>query len=722
MTLWTIAADASDNEGLMKHTYLSRLALCGAFAVAAACGSPVPPEPAPKPVNIDTTWMGLVPVPREIKGDPGKFHVEATTPVRYSGDAGTAFAANFLVETTQRDRKLGLAKPEEGTKNGAINFILGKGDFAPEGYSLVVDGNGVTITAGTDAGLFYGAVTLWQLFTAQPAFGLDIDLPAVHINDSPRFAWRGLLLDSARHYQSPEFIRKFIDWMALHKLNVLHWHLTDDQAWRIEIKKYPRLTSVGAWRVPAGDAALKDIDDKTGKPRLYGGFYTQQQARDIVAYAAARHVTVMPEIEMPGHASAAVVAYPQLGVTENPPKAVPEQWGVFTTLFNADDATFGFLEDVLGEVMEVFPSEYIHVGGDEAVKDEWQASPKIQARMKELKIADEHALQGYFIQRIGKFITSKGRKFIGWDEILEDGLPADAGVMSWRGLDGAVAAATAGHDTVLSTSPDLYFDHWQSNGDLSPGRSNTLSLKSVYGFNPEPASLTPELHKHILGLQANIWTEFMRSDVRVEYMAFPRTAALAEIAWSPAGKIDWANFQQRLTPQLGRYDTLGITFGREVEVAPGARRRVSHDLAQCGDGYLLSLEDDAPVDSERAVFMVNITNPCWVWKAADLSKVQSIRAMVGQIPFNFQIGKDAAKIQLPKPKTASGELEIRLDKCDGPLFESVSLESAVANNGLTRLPAINIAPQQGTHDICFRFTRARVDPIWVISSVELVGN
>jgi hexosaminidase len=706
----------------MKNSYLSRLALCGAFAVVAACGSPAPPAPARAAVKIDTTWMGLIPVPREVTGDPGKFHVEATTPVRYEGGEGAAAAARFLVATMQRDRKLGLTAPEEGTKGRAINFVLGKGDFAPEGYSLRVDGNGVTITADSDAGLFYGAVTLWQLFTAQPAFGLDIDLPAVHINDSPRFGWRGLMLDSARHYQSPEFIRKFIDWMALHKLNVLHWHLTDDQAWRIEIKKYPRLTSVGAWRVPAGAAAQADIDAATGKPRLYGGFYTQQQARDIVAYAAARHITVLPEIEMPGHASAAVVAYPQLGVTNNPPKAVPEQWGVFTTLFNADDATFGFLEDVLGEVMEIFPSQYIHVGGDEAVKDEWHASPKIRARMKELNIADEHALQNYFIQRIGKYLDSKGRKLIGWDEILAGGLEPSASVMSWRGIDGAIAAAKAGHDIVLSPAPDLYLDHWQSAGDLAPGRSNTLSLEDVYGFEPEPASIAPQLRKHILGVQANIWTEFMRTDERVVYMAFPRAAALAEIAWSPAEKIDWPNFQQRLTPQLGRYETLGIRFGREVKVEPGPRRRVSHDLAQCGDGYLLSLEDDAPVDGERAVFLVNITNPCWVWKAADLSKVQSIRAMVGQIPFNFQIGKDAASIPLPKPKSASGELEIRLDHCDGPLFESVSLESAVDNNGLTRLPPITINSQKGTHDICFRFARAKVDPIWVISSVELIGN
>jgi len=710
------------NNQPMRNNYRARLALCGAFALITACGNPVQNMPPEKPAKVDTAWMGLLPVPRELAVEPGKFIVEATTPVSYTGGDGAARVARFLVETMQRDRKLGLAAPKEGTQNRGINFVTSKENFAPEGYSLVVGSNGVTITAGSDAGLFYGAVTLWQLLTARPSQGLDIELPAVRINDSPRFAWRGLMLDSARHYQSPEYIRKFIDWMALHKLNVLHWHLTDDQAWRLEIKKYPRLTSVGAWRVPAGAAARADLDPDTGQPRKIGGFYTQQQAKEIVAYAAARQITVVPEIEMPGHASAAVVAYPRLGVTSNPPKTVPEEWGVFTTLFNADDATFGFLEDVLGEVMEVFPSQYIHVGGDEAAKDEWQASPKIQARMKELNVADEHALQGYFIQRIGKFIDAKGRKLIGWDEILEGGLAPNATVMSWRGIDGAIAAAQAGHDTVLSPAPDLYLDHWQSDGDVSPGRSNKLSLEDVYGFDPEPASIAAEQRKHILGVQANLWTEFMRSEARVSYMAFPRTAALAEVAWSPAEKIDWSDFQRRLQPQLERYDTLGIGYGREVKVEPNARRRVSHDLAQCGDGYVLSLEDDAPIEGERATFRVNISNPCWIWKAADLSKVKSVRTIVGQIPFNFQIGKDAAKIPLAKPATPSGELEIRLDKCDGPVFGTIPLESAVSNNGLTRLPSLDIGPRPGTHDICFKFTRAKIDPIWVLSSVELVGS
>jgi hexosaminidase len=354
------------------------------------------------------------------------------------------------------------------------------------------------------------------------------------------------------------------------------------------------------------------------------------------------------------------------------------------------------------------------------MKDEWQASPRIQARMKELGVKDEHALQGYFIQRIGKFIDAKGRKLIGWDEILEGGIAPNATVMSWRGIDGAIAAAKAGHDTVLSPAPDLYFDHWQSPGDISPGRSNTLSLKDVYQFDPEPASIAPEQRKHILGLQANLWAEMMRTEARVTYMTFPRIAALAEVAWSPTNRINWEDFQRRLEKQLPRYTALGIVYAREVGFEPGPRRRVSHDLEQCGGGYLLSLEDDAPIEGERATFLVNITDPCWIWRGADLTKVKSIRVVVGQIPFNFQIGKDAEKIPLHKPATPEGEFEIRLDDCKSAPIATASLKPALANQGLTPLPPILIDKTQGKHDLCFRFTRAKVDPIWAIGQIELV--
>jgi hexosaminidase len=669
----------------------------------------------------------VIPVPREFNGGKGYFAVSGATRVRYSGGAGAPEAANYFVEQAKANPELGLGGATEGSATSkGVFFEITPNDqsLSDEGYTLKVTEDGAHVAARTPAGLFYGAVTLWQLLTVFPAQSGVAQIRAMEIQDSPRFAWRGLMLDSARHYQSPEYVKRFIDWMAQHKLNVLHWHLTDDQAWRLEIKKYPRLASVGGWRVPEGQAARKDIDPATGKPRLHGGIYTQEQARDIVKYAASRHVKVVPEIEMPGHATAAIVAYPQLGVQPfaSRLKEVPSDWGVYENLFNVEESTFKFLEDVLTEVMDVFPGEYIHVGGDEAVKPQWEASPRVKARMKELGVANAHDLQGYFIQRMGKFIDSKGRKLIGWDEILEGGVPPNATVMSWRGIDGAIAAAKAGHDTVLSPAPDLYFDHWQSAGDLSPGRSGTLSLEMVYNFQPVPDSIPEDQRQHILGLQANLWSEMMRTEDRVTYMTFPRIAALAEVAWSPASRINWADFQRRLDPQLKRYDKQGIRWAREVQVNPLPNKRLSHDLEQCSEGYLLSLEDDAPVDGERAVYLVNISNPCWIWKGADLTNVRSIRATVGQIPFNFQIGKDAESIPLHDPATEDGELEVRLDRCDGPPTMSMPLTSSVGMYGLSTLPSIPNNGQTGTHDLCFLFTRRKIDPIWVIGSVELVGN
>jgi hexosaminidase len=707
----------------MNRHLVSKIALGASLALLAAC--------APKGDRATRTAGKVesplvIPVPSEFKAGTGAFRVDAATALVYSGGAGAAEAAQYFDHLAQQDPQLTVRRPrEDDSESNAISFaIVNDESLGPEAYSLVVKADGVTVKARTPAGLFYGAVTLWQLLTLTPPQSGIGQIPALEIRDAPRFAWRGLMLDSCRHFQSPEYIKKFIDNMAQHKLNVLHWHLTDDQAWRLEIKKYPKLTSVGAWRVPEGQAPRADIDPKTGKPRLHGGFYTQAQAREIVAYAAARHIKVIPEIEMPGHASAAIVAYPELGVAPfaSKLKEVPSDWGVYENLFNVEESTFTFLENVLTEVIDVFPGEYIHVGGDEAVKPQWEKSPRIQARMKEFGVADAHHLQGYFIQRMSKFIESKGRRVIGWDEILEGGIPPNAAIMSWRGIDGAIAAAKAGHDTVLSPAPDLYLDHWQSAGDLSPGRSDTLSLEMVYGFQPVPASIPEDQRKYILGVQANLWTEMMRTEARVDYMTFPRISALAEVAWSPAARINWQDFQRRLDPQLRRYDKAGIVWAREVELTPLPTRRLSHDLEQCGDGYLLSLEDDAPIEGERAVFLVNISNPCWIWRAADLSRPTALRAVVGQIPFNFQIGEDAAKIPLFKPASKDGELEVRLDGCDGAPVATASLTPAVKNFGLTPLPPVSLPVKEGTHDLCFRFTRARIDPIWVIGSLELAGN
>jgi hexosaminidase len=609
---------------------------------------------------------------------------------------------------------LAAAAGETGGKQ-AISFVLKarEGSQVEEAYSLVVSPERILVSSHSPRGLFYGAVTLWQL-----AAGTQV--PALEIEDAPRFRWRGLMLDSARHYQSPQFIERLLDTMALHKLNVLHWHLTDDQAWRLEIKKYPKLTEVGAWRVPAGAAPAADIDPATQRPRLYGGFYTQDQAREIVAYAAARHITVVPEIEMPGHASAAIAAYPQLGVTGKP-SVVPADWGIYQNLFNVDESTFAFLEDVLREVIELFPGEYIHVGGDEAVKNQWQASAHVQSRRRELGVKDEHALQSYFVQRIEKYLNAHDRRLIGWDEILEGGLAPNATVMSWRGIQGAVAAAEAGHDTVLSPAPTLYFDNRPLN-TAHTGRGPVVSIEDVYRFDPAPSQLSEAQRAHILGVQANLWTEHVRTEDRAEYMIFPRAAAIAEVGWSPAARIDWQSFSARLPDQLARYRALGVGFAQASEaVATQPGRRTSHELASCSEKILLSLEDDAPLQGERAVFLVDILNPCWLYRDADLSQVTAIAASVGQVPFNFQIGDDIKMFPLRKPQTPAGELEVRMDGCEGEKIATLPLAPATKSQAVTQLAPVAFAKRPGPHDLCFTFTQATVDPLWVLDAVQLVG-
>ena len=669
----------------------------------------------------------VVPAPGEVSAGRGTFSIEARTPLVLPRAATAAASAHYFVELLRMSHPAWLEPgAAAGRRARAIEFSLDPDNSpaSPEGYRLIVTARGIKVSAHDPRGLFYGAVTLWQLCTANAAAAGGITLPALRIVDAPRFRWRGLMLDSARHFQSPAFIMRYIDWMALHKLNVLGWHLTDDQGWRLEIRKYPRLTGVGAWRVPAGRAAARDIDPATGRARLYGGFYTQDDVRRIVAHAAARNVTIVPEIDMPGHASAAIVAYPQLGVTSEPPQAVPADWGVYPNLFNVEESTFGFLEDVLAEVMELFPGQYIHVGGDEAVKDQWQASARVQARMRALGVPSEAALQGYFTHRVGEYLRAHGRRLVGWDEILEGGVPADATVMSWRGVQGAITAAAAGHDTVLSPDPTLYLDSRQGRSPSEPpGRGTVETLADVYHFDPLPGPLSGE-QQHVLGLQANLWTEHVRTEERAAYMTWPRAAALAEVGWSPAARLDWPDFLQRLPAEFARLRLLGIHYSDDVfapprTVGPG-ERHMSQDLKTCTDKLVLSLEDDAPIDGERAIFLIDIMNPCWTLPGVDLSHAATLTAAVGQVPFNFQIGKDIEAIKLKPSRTSAGELEVRRDTCEGEPIAVLPLAPAADNDAVTVLPAVPLSSSAGPHDLCFTFTQRTLDPMWAIDWVQIV--
>jgi hexosaminidase len=680
---------------------------------------------AAAPVLGNTSPVDVIPAPARVTSRDGVFAFRADTWVSLPQDPGVARIARYFAGLLKETRGVDL-KLAAGSSKSVIVFRLeqpASGTNA-EAYAIDVSTRQVVVTAGDLRGLFYGAVTLWQLCTSN-ASG-DLTVHAVSITDSPRLPWRGLMLDSARHYQTPQFVMRFIDWMALHKLNVLHWHLTDDQGWRLEIKKYPRLTGVGAWRVPAGAASAADIDPSTGHPRLYGGFYSQDDVRRIVAHAAERNITIVPEIDMPGHASAAIVAYPELGVTDHPPTAVPSDWGVYSNLYNVDDSTFTFLDDVLDEVMALFPGKYIHVGGDEAVKDQWKASARVQARMRELHIADEEALQSYFIQRIEQYLNAHGRRLIGWDEILEGGIASGATIMSWRGLDGALAAVGAGHDAVLSPSPTLYFDNRQGAGaGEPPGRGRVVSLHEVYDFDPMPSGIAADRRHQVLGLQANVWTEHMRTEDRVAYMTFPRAAAVAETGWSPPQQHDWADFLRRLPSEFARYRALGLRYSADAlrpadahELGP-FDRHMSQDLKTCTDKVVLSLEDDAPLRGDRAVFLIDIENPCWIFPSADLSRGASLQAAVGQVPFNFQIGKDRDAIQLAPPQTVAGELEVYLGSCTKDRIAVLPLAPAAGNDAVTDLPPVRLPPAPGRHDLCFRFTQRTLDPLWALDWVQL---
>ena len=504
----------------------------------------------------DLAAPSLIPLPAQLQLQQGSFIVDAHTPIVLAGhESSTRQTANYLIDLLARTRGLHLRISHDDNAVRAI--VLQRDPQAPVtqagGYALDVTAQSIRITARDDAGLFHGAITLFQLLTPDAKSGA-VDVPALTIRDWPRFAWRGLMLDSARHFQSVAEIKTLLDQMAQHKLNTFHWHLTDDQGWRIEIKRYPELTRIGAWRTPpdAGHA---------GEPKRYGGFYTQAQIREVVAYAAARFITVVPEIDMPGHAQAAVAAYPKLGVTGQRPK-VSVDWGVNPYLYNVDDATFVFIDHVLDEVMALFPSKYIHVGGDEAIKDQWQASPAVQAKMHVLGLKDEDALQGWFIDRVGGYLEQHGRRLLGWDEILDGGeLPADATVMSWRGTKGAIAAAQRGHDVVLAPAPMLYLDQLQSaNPDETAGRIPVQELATVYAFEPVPKELDAAQAAHVLGAQANAWTEHMPTMQHVEHAVFPRMDALAELDWSPASARDWTSFTTRLEAQFARYRAQHIGY------------------------------------------------------------------------------------------------------------------------------------------------------------------
>ena len=813
---------------LVMPWLLASLATPALAAPALASAQPslqpgMQPTPQHTPQPITHAPLPLMPMPAQVDVAPGHHRLSAGTALHYRDPAAATVSRQFadlLARTTGRQLTPSPAADAFAPPASRIDFALDPDAGIPaEGYRLTIDPERIAVVAGDPAGLYYGALTLWQLVEAAASgSGGDLDLPALRIEDAPRFGWRGYMLDSARHFHSVDQIKRVLDAMALHKLNLFHWHLTDDQGWRIEIKQHPRLAEVGGCRIPGGDAGL---DPASGLPRPYCGHYSQEQIADIVAYAAQRHIQVLPEIDVPGHATAAIAAYPQLGV-EGRPIPVSNQRGIHSNLFNVEEDTFAFLDEVFAEVAALFPAPWIHIGADEAVKDQWQASPRVQARMRELGIADEAALQGWFVRRLETILAGHGKKLVGWDEILEGGLPPQATVMSWRGTEGGLEAARQGRDVVMSPVSALYLDYLQTASPDEPaGRPKLNTLETFYAFEPVPAELEQSRHHHILGLQANMWTGDTRSFAGVEHNTWPRLAAVAETGWTPAAGKDYASFLQRLPDQLRRYRSLGIGHAHtpfqvvaradllagagdspqgEARVAlsnplgypirytldadadadadakvdahvdtdadtaqrrwpdyTGPLQRVklparlqaaafadgrplqpaqrfdldraalssrdNKQLALCSnEGPVLRMEDDGPVDGPRALFDVAIFEPCWHWKQAPLDGVAGLEVRAGRLPYLIQLGAEDAKRRFLPAETAHGELDVRIDGCDGPRLASAPLPATPEADGFVTVHAALPAASDGLHDLCIRFSGDTRPAMWVLDRITLLPS
>jgi len=540
----------------MKKTFYF---IMGIILIVGGCKSGSAPEP--------DKILAIIPAPVSIQGFKGDFVIsEKTRIILAPADDETKLAADFFANLVRNSTGMSLPV-EEGKKSakGSVFMTLDTAIENDEGYVLTVTHKKVIVRGGSAAGLFYAVQTMRQIMPTElesPSIveGLVLTIPACEIKDEPRFGYRGMHLDVGRHMFPIAYIKRYIDMIALHKMNRFHWHLTEDQGWRIEISKYPNLTTTGAYRketlVGHGGRRPFEFD---GKP--YGGFYTKDEVKEIVEYARSKFITVMPEIEMPGHAMAALASYPELGCTGGPYE-VQTRWGVFDDVYCAGkEETFSFLEDVLTEVMELFPSEYIHIGGDECPKTRWKKCPLCQKRMKEEGLKDEHELQSYFIQRIEKFVLSKGRKIIGWDEILEGGLAPEATVMSWRGTTGGIEAARQKHDVIMTPYTYVYLDYYQCEPQGEPlAIGGYLPLEKVYSYNPVPEELAPEEQKYILGVQGNLWSEYLKTPDYMEYMAYPRMFAVAETGWTPNRLKDFEDFLTRIEVLKKRYDAIGINY------------------------------------------------------------------------------------------------------------------------------------------------------------------
>ena len=506
--------------------------------------------------------VSIIPQPLKTQPLKGEFKLTPSTSIQTNvNDPQLLSIAQMLSDNIYQFTKQRLLIKDlkgKGEHNAIILTIDKRNQSGTEGYNLLVSTDKIILASSDPHGLFYATETLVQLLPTKPVDAVKIN--AVAIEDKPRYPHRGMLLDVGRTFYQVDFVKKFIDYLAFHKMNTFHWHLTEDQGWRIEIKKYPKLTEVGAWRDGTLIGKLDDLPHRYDGKRT-GGFYTQDQIREIVAYAKQRYIEVIPEIEMPGHAQAALAAYPELSCSGGPFE-VSQLWGVRNDIFCAgNEKTFTFMEDVLTEICDLFPSQYIHIGGDESPKIRWKNCVKCQNRMKAEGLANEDELQNYFINRIAKFLQTKNKKIIGWDEILNPGISNDATIMSWRGIKGGIAASKSKHNVIMAPESMVYLDYYQGEPSLEPvAIGGFTTLQKVYNYDPMPAGLTKDEQQYIQGAEGTMWSEYINTPSYAEYMLMPRMAALSEIMWAPAQNKNWESFKQRMEQQYNRYGILNINY------------------------------------------------------------------------------------------------------------------------------------------------------------------
>ena len=512
--------------------------------------------------------VSLIPMPQKCVEKKGHFTVNEKTVIALP-DPKEETRISIAAWQDLFEKAAGFI-PKVTTEKASSNVIrcVWNASLGEEAYKLDVSPRQIRVEAQTAKGLFYAFQTLRQLLPpaiegSVRAEGVEWNIPCVSIEDQPSFSYRGMMLDVSRHFVNKEDVKRYIDLLAFHKMNVFHWHLTDDQGWRLEIKKYPKLTSVGAYRPKTIVGYMWDRPTEWDTKR-YGGFYTQEEVKEVVAYAQKRFVEIIPEIEMPGHAVAALAAYPQYSCTGGPFE-VEGRWGVFNDIFCTKEETFTFLQDILDEVVALFPSSYIHLGGDEAPRIRWKNCVHCQERMKQEHLTKEAQLQTYFINRIESYLNGKGKKIIGWDEILEGGIPQRATVMSWRGEKGGIHAAKEGYDVVMSPNVTVYLNNHQLGANDKIGiKKRLITLEKVYNYHPVPAELTKEEAAHVKGVQANLWTEYLTTPEEMDYSLYPRMAALAETAWSDPEKKNYAGFCTRLTDIKRHYDALGLAYCKKI--------------------------------------------------------------------------------------------------------------------------------------------------------------